>query len=343
MPLPAVRGRDLLLTLFGVGHRAMAGAGPVASPLPDLGSPVSGAIPARRWRPPDAAAVARLGYVAACELARSHGAGRRYPGLDLDAVLLTADGQVKLDGGLGAPASVPTESAADVRALAGLLGHLLARLPGTGDTALRAILACPGDDAAAFATALAGWQREQRVHRRPGRRRLSRPLAAAAVVVVAAGLVAIPARDAGPGYPAGAGAWLPVVQGLARARAALFTAAPSSGRAVARGLAAVDAPASPAWAADRGLLEWLQHGVLAQRGGGLHPAGLSYPVEAVAAAHRSERGVTINVEIGATAYRLLNPTGSVVAVEMAQPPHWVRLVLSQTAAGWRVERVAGPG
>lgn len=303
---------------------------------------VSDAIPAGRWRPPDAAAVARLGYVAACELARGHGAGWWYPRLELDAVLLTADGQVRLDGGVRA--STPAQQAGDVSALARLLGHLHARVPGTGDAALRAILACPDTDPAAFATALVAWQRGQRGQRPRGRRRVPRLVGlVTAAAVAAAGSVVIPAGDAGPVRPAGPAAWLPVVRGLARARAALFTAAPTSGAAVTRALAAVDAPASPAWGADHALLEWLQHGVAGQRAGSLHPVGLSYPVQAVAALRRNQRGMVMSVEIGATAYRLLNPAGDVIVLEAAQPPHWVTLVLSRTAAGWRVDRVLGPG
>lgn len=302
---------------------------------------VSDAIPAGRWRPPHAAAVARLGYVAACELARGHGAGWRYPRLELDAVLLTADGQVRLDGGLRA--STPAEQAGDVSALARLLGHLHARVPGAGDAALRAILACPGTDPVAFATALVAWQRGQR-GQRPRGRRVPRPVGlVTAAAVAAAGLVVIPAGTAGPVRPTGTAAWLPVIRGLARARAALFTAAPSSVGAVTRGLAAVDAPASPAWGADHAVLEWLQHGVAGQRAGSLHPVGLSYSVQAVAAPRRSQRGMVMSVETGATAYRLLNPAGDVVALEAAQPLHWVTLELSRTAAGWRVDRVLGPG
>ncbi len=182
-------------------------------------------------------------------------------------------------------------------------------------------------------------------------RRRGRLLAAGALLVAATAAVA--AATLVPGWLPGAGAAaVPATpsarppaggctsaegspQGLARTVCAL-----AEGRARAFGAASsdpltqVDAPGSPALAADSGLVSRLA-------AGGLHLEGLTFVVREVRLTGSAPGRLTVAAQVSTSAHRQVRADGSVAATVAATPAVAVRLVLvsGPGGSGWRVSTV----
>jgi hypothetical protein len=102
------------------------------------------------------------------------------------------------------------------------------------------------------------------------------------------------------------------------------------------GLAAVDAPSSPAMVSDRALI-----GRLSARG--LHLAGLSFDVTGVRVLARGTGRVTVVAQVATSAHRQVRQDGSIAAQIPASAPRVARLVLvaAPGGRGWLVQSVTG--
>ncbi|WP_158220353.1 serine/threonine-protein kinase [Kineosporia sp. A_224] len=147
------------------------------------------------------------------------------------------------------------------------------------------------------------------------------------------------ARTAGPGLPgagtsSGAGPSRPAPAAVARAVERLAAArAAAFGSASVAGLGTVDEAGSPALAADRALVDRL-----AARG--LRLTGLRFTVSRVRVVRADGPTVTVTARVATSAHRQVGADGAVVARVPAGAARPVRLVLVETADGWRVRSVA---
>ncbi len=141
-----------------------------------------------------------------------------------------------------------------------------------------------------------------------------------------------PVSGAGAASPGGAARPAPtaVVRAVERLAAAR---AEALGSVSVEGLRSVDETGSPALAADRALVDRL-----AARG--LRLAGLRFTVSRVRVVRAEGPTLTVTARVATSAHRQVGTDGAVVTRVPAGAPRPVRLVLVETADGWRVRSVA---
>ena len=94
-------------------------------------------------------------------------------------------------------------------------------------------------------------------------------------------------------------------------------------------LSVVDAPGSPAMAADTALVRRM-------RASGVHLSGLAFPVSGVRVLSSGAGGTTVEARVSTSAYQRVRADASVEKQVPAAPARTVQLTLVATAAGWRI-------
>ena len=110
---------------------------------------------------------------------------------------------------------------------------------------------------------------------------------------------------------------------LAAGRAGALTAGSEAA------LSVVDAPGSPAMAADTALVRRM-------RASGVHLSGLAFPVSGVRVLSSGAGGTTVEARVSTSAYQRVRADASVEKQVPAAPARTVQLTLVATAAGWRI-------